>query len=64
MVALNALPPSLQLILDPIIESGGEITTHVVLYVVNQMRLKDVKDVDLRLDRTLQDLVHSLLLPR
>ena len=64
MAALNTLPPSLLLILDLILESRGEITTYAALYEVNQMRLKDVKDVDLRLDRTLQDLVHSLLLPR
>ena len=64
MAALNALPPSLLLILDLVLESRGEITTYVALYVVNQMRLKDAKDVNLRLDRILQDPGHSSLLPR
>ena len=64
MAVLNDLPPSLLLILDPVLESRGEITTHVALYVVNQMRLKDIKDINPRLDRILQDPVHSSLLPR
>jgi hypothetical protein len=64
-VALNALRPSLLLILDPILESGGEITTHAALHLVNHMRLKDVKGVNLYLDRMLQDLELRLLpLPR